>query len=189
MTNSNQSVLTSGTSLFLNTCGLLGMCVSLLVAFYYQLALSELPCHLCLLQRVGIIIMGFGFLFNITTGIKRAHYSMIIVGSLVTAAIGIRQVFLHILPGDAGYGSAFLGLHFYTWSVLASIITLIAVAVMLVVDDKDLIKIQLPAFAGLNHVAAWLFISLIAMNLVSNVLECGAGQCDDNPVFYQLLGK
>ena len=28
---------------------------------------------------------------------------------------------------------------------------------------------------------------LIAANLVSTVLECGAGQCDDNPVHYLLL--
>jgi hypothetical protein len=60
---------------------------------------------------------------------------------------------------------------------------------MLVVDDKDLIKIQLPVFTGLNKAVTWLFVGLIAMNLVSTVLECGAGQCDDNPVFYQLLGK
>ncbi|PRY96864.1 disulfide bond formation protein DsbB [Jezberella montanilacus] len=189
MTNSNQSIAVSGTTVFVNLCGLLGMCVSLLVAFYYQLVLSELPCPLCLLQRVGIILMGMGFLFNVQMGIKRAHYSMVILGCLVTAAIGIRQVFLHILPGDAGYGSAFLGLHFYTWSVLASVITLISVALMLVVDDKDLIKIQLPVFTGLNKAVTWLFVGLIAMNLVSTVLECGAGQCDDNPVFYQLLGK
>ena len=33
------------------------------------------------------------------------------------------------------------------------------------------------------------FAVLIAANLASTVLECGGGQCDDNPTFYHLLGK
>ena len=36
---------------------------------------------------------------------------------------------------------------------------------------------------------AILFTLLIAANLLSTVLECGAGQCDDDPTYYQLLGK
>lgn len=47
-----------------NMVGLLGICVSLVIAFYYQLVMHELPCPLCLLQRIGLIIAGFGFLFK-----------------------------------------------------------------------------------------------------------------------------
>jgi len=32
-----------------------------------------------------------------------------------------------------------------------------------------------------------IFALLVAANLLSTVLECGAGQCDDNPVRYLLL--
>ncbi|WP_206429738.1 disulfide bond formation protein B [Pseudomonas chlororaphis] len=39
----------------LNILGLLGISASLIIAFYYQLFQHELPCPLCLLQRVGMI--------------------------------------------------------------------------------------------------------------------------------------
>ena len=32
-------------------------------------------------------------------------------------AIAARQILLHIMPGDPGFGSAFLGMHFYTWAL------------------------------------------------------------------------
>ncbi|EGQ4636628.1 disulfide bond formation protein B, partial [Salmonella enterica subsp. enterica serovar Molade] len=40
----------------INQVGLLGICVALVVAFYYQLVRHELPCPICLLQRAGLII-------------------------------------------------------------------------------------------------------------------------------------
>ena len=52
----------------LNMFGLLGISLILTVAFFYQLALGELPCPLCLLQRAGFIAVGMGFLFNMRLG-------------------------------------------------------------------------------------------------------------------------
>ncbi len=37
----------------LNTLGLLGMTAVLLIGFILQFVLNELPCPLCLLQRIG----------------------------------------------------------------------------------------------------------------------------------------
>ncbi len=37
----------------INQVGLLGICVALVVAFYYQLVRHELPCPICLLQRLA----------------------------------------------------------------------------------------------------------------------------------------
>lgn len=44
-----------------NMLGLFGISVALLVAFYYQLVLKELPYPLCLLQQAGLILIGLGF--------------------------------------------------------------------------------------------------------------------------------
>ncbi|MDX7988559.1 disulfide bond formation protein B [Xenorhabdus sp. 12] len=172
----------------LNILGLFGISVILIVAFYYQLARFELPCPLCLLQRAGIIMIGFGFLFNIYFGVKNAHYSLSILGCIVTGFVAMRQVSLHILPGDTGYGSTFFGLHFYTWAAILSILTVIAIAIImpLKAGNTDSAKYTPPA---LGKIAMGLFALLIAANLVSTVLECGSGQCDDNPTFYQLLNK
>ncbi len=174
--------------IWLNTLGLYGVCAALLVAFYYQLVLFELPCPLCLLQRVGIILIGFGFLFNVRFGIKNFHYATSLIGCVVAGIIGSRQAFLHILPGDSGYGSTFLGMHFYSWTVVASVIGIIAVALMIMLKkDTATVENAAPFFLP-EKIGAFLFAVLIAANLVSTVLECGAGQCDDNPTFYQLLG-
>lgn len=172
----------------LNMLGLLGISSILTVAFYYQLALGELPCPLCLLQRAGFIAIGIGFLFNLRLGERPSHYAMILIASLVTGFIAMRQVSLHLAPGDPGYGSTLFGLHFYTWALIAAVGVVCYVALVLVLKDvagKPLGEAPMDGQAS-NAVFA-IFALLVAANLLSTVLECGAGQCDDNPVRYLLL--
>ncbi|MCC4622492.1 disulfide bond formation protein B [Xanthomonas cassavae CFBP 4642] len=189
MTTSLKVTENSDLAAALNATGLFCTSAALLVAFYYQLILYDLPCPLCLLQRVGLISMGIGFLFNMEFGVKGAHYGMALTGCAVTGSIAARQMLLHIMPGDAGYGSTFLALHFYTWALLASVFAAEAIAVMMMLGPKDR-----PATEDASSVSLWggitkvLFCLVIVANLVSTVLECGGGQCADNPTFYQLLG-
>ncbi|QDP24328.1 disulfide bond formation protein B [Bradyrhizobium cosmicum] len=172
----------------LNMLGLLGISLILTVAFYYQLALGELPCPLCLLQRAGFAAIGMGFLFNLRLGERGSHYAMILIASLVTGFIAIRQVSLHLAPGDPGYGTMLLGLHFYTWALIAAIGVVCYVALVLVIKDVTGARDGDTAFNGLASNATFaIFVLLVALNLLSTVLECGAGQCDDNPVRYLLL--
>ncbi|MDA9409870.1 MULTISPECIES: disulfide bond formation protein B [unclassified Bradyrhizobium] len=172
----------------LNAAGLLGISLILTVAFSYQLGLGELPCPLCLLQRAGFIAIGMGFLFNLRLGERPSHYAMILMASLVTGFIAMRQVSLHLAPGDPGYGSALWGLHFYTWALIAAVAVVCYVALVFVLKDatgKQEGDAPVTGFAS-NAVFA-IFALLVAANLLSTVLECGAGQCDDNPVRYLLL--
>lgn len=172
----------------LNLLGLLGISLVLAVAFYYQLELGELPCPLCLLQRVGFIAIGLGFLFNVRLGERPTHYAMILLASLVTGFISMRQVSLHLAPSDPGYGSTLLSLHFYTWALIAAVGVICYVALVFVLKD---VAGKRNGDAPLNGPAAnaafAIFALLVAANLLSTVLECGAGQCDDNPVRYLLL--
>ncbi|MCT4708859.1 disulfide bond formation protein B [Enterobacteriaceae bacterium H11S18] len=174
---------------FLNMVGLIGICISLSIAFYYQIFKYELPCPLCLLQRVGLIISGFGFLFNLCFSIKNTHYGMMILGCILTGVMASRQVFLHIAPGDVGYGSALLGLHFYTWALITSVITIAAVAVLMAISDLHISSRSLSISPVLIRVAIWLFVLIIVANLMSTILECGGGQCADNPILYELLSR
>ncbi|AKH63480.1 MULTISPECIES: disulfide bond formation protein B [Photorhabdus] len=172
-----------------NIIGLFGICAALTVAFYYQLVLSELPCPLCLLQRTGMIMIGFGFLFNLRFGIKSAHYGIALIGSIVTGIIAIRQVFLHITPGDIGYGSVLFGIHFYTWALISSVIAIIAISVMLILKSLEKTTEEKESKSVFVQIIIGIFVVLITANLISTILECGGGQCDDNPTYYQLLGK
>ena len=172
----------------LNMLGLLGISSVLAVAFYYQLALGELPCPLCLLQRAGFIAIGMGFLFNLRLGERPSHYAMILIASLVTGFISLRQVSLHLAPGDPGYGSALFGLHFYTWALIAAVGVVCYVALVFVLKDvADEREGNAPIGGLASNASLAIFILLVAANLLSTVLECGAGQCDDNPVRYLLL--
>lgn len=173
----------------INITGLFGICVILVIAFYYQIVRHELPCPLCLLQRVGFIIAGLGFLFNLYFGPRGMHYGMVIIGSILTAVMASRQMFLHIMPGDAGYGSTFLGLHFYTWTLIISVLIMTAVAVVLAISSMNVTFRSLNINPALFSIAGWVFLFLITSNLISTVLECGGGECATNPVLYKLLSK
>ena len=108
LTNS-PSKLTVTLSSQLNLLALLAICGSLLAAFYYQIAFNELPCPLCQLQRVALTLVGIGMMLNIRFGASNVHYAMILASALVGAATSMRQILLHIAPGDQGYGSALFG--------------------------------------------------------------------------------
>lgn len=92
------------------------------------------------------------------------------------------------MPGDAGYGSALLGYHYYSWALIGFIAAIVLLAAILLFDrqfDDDATQpVSGDAFA---QAAVWLVMSLTALNVVSALLECGFGACADNPVVYELL--
>src|SRR5512144_1680427 len=101
-----------------NLIGTAGIAAALLVAFGLQFALNELPCPLCMLQRVALVLCGFGFLLNLRFGAQPLHYGLSILSALFGFAAAGRQVLLHIVPGTGAYGSALFGLHLYAWSLI-----------------------------------------------------------------------
>ncbi|WWO97375.1 MAG: disulfide bond formation protein B [Candidatus Dasytiphilus stammeri] len=171
---------------FINMLVLFGNNIILIMAFYYQLIWNELPCPICLLQRVGIIMISIGFFLNIRFGIRTIHYGIALLGCILTGIIAMRQVFLHILPGDLGYGSTLFNLHFYTLALLSSLLTIVVIALLLILKDskKPSVNLTKTQWEKINII---IFCMLIAANLVSTFLECGIGNCDNNPTFYQLL--
>ena len=120
----------------LNTLGLLAVTLVLAAALLLQLALGELPCPLCLLQRVGFIAVGFGLLLNVRFGPAPLHYGLVILGALYGAAAAGRQVLLHIVPGSGAYGSPLFGIHLYTWSLVLFLVVVAGVALLLMMEGQ-----------------------------------------------------
>lgn len=172
---------------FLNTLGLAGICVVLGFAFAWQFAYNELPCPLCLLQRVAFILVGVGFLLNARFGSSPLHYGVIILSALGGAFAAGRQTLLHIGPADAGYGSPFLGLHFYTWAFVAFVLIIVFCALLLMIDRAQSVLSSSAAPNLFVRLVMWAFLLLVVANGVSTLLECGFGACPDNPTSYLWL--
>jgi disulfide bond formation protein DsbB len=184
----------------LNALGLLVISGILLGAFYFTLVWGELPCPLCLLQRIGFVAVGFGLALNLIYGPRPSHYGIMMIGAIYGGAVAVRQILLHIVPGTGSYGSPVLGLHYYTWSAIFFGLILLGTALMLLFDKQferatDGTASSAPDFGGSIFAKLAFFVILLvtAGDAVSALLECGPYVCDDPPTGYkfldQLMGK
>ena len=184
--------MTRRLAITLNALSLYALAGVLAAAFAAQLWLHELPCPLCLLQRVQFAMLAIGPILNIRFGPRPSHYAVSLLSAVLGAVVSIRQILLHILPGDPGYGSALAGYHYYTWALIGFAAAILLLASMLlfdrqfVEDDGAKSPIEAGPFAGL---AVWLVITLTATNVASTYLECGFAACADNPVVYEMLQR
>src|SRR6201989_1920946 len=121
--------MTRSLAITLNAFGLYAIAVVLLIAFGAQLLLHELPCPLCLLQRIQFAVLAIGPILNVRWGPRPSHYALSLLGAV--AAFSTRQVLLHIMPGDAGYGTALFGYHYYTWALIGFATAIVLLAAML----------------------------------------------------------
>lgn len=175
-------------AIILNILALYAIAGILLAAFAMQIARHELPCPLCLLQRALFAAVAVGPILNLRYGPRPSHYALSMMAALTGAAISIRQILLHILPGDPGYGSAIFGYHYYTWAFLLFAAALVLLAVMLL-WDRQFHDDGTKAHGAAASLAVWLVIALTAANVVSTTLICGFAACPDNPVRYELLQR
>jgi disulfide bond formation protein DsbB len=105
---------------------ILAVCGVLSGSLAYQFKLGELPCPLCVLQRFSFLLAcvgPLGILRNVALpggGIacQARGFALCIFASFIGAAVSIRQILLHIVPPDSGYGPPVLGLHLYTWALV-----------------------------------------------------------------------
>ncbi len=173
----------------LNALALYLIAAVLIAAFAFQLLWQELPCPLCLLQRLGFALLGVGPILNIRHGPRPSHYGLALLAAVAGAVFAGRQILLHIAPSDPGYGSAILGYHYYTWACIVFVMAIVLIGSMLILDgqfEPQGAQREASVFARL---AVWLVIAVTAANVLGTVLECGFAACPDNPDRYQLLRK
>ena len=174
----------------INSYAVLGICGVLLGAYYIQFVDGEFPCPLCLLQRLAMLGVAFGAMLNLRYGIHTRHYGVSLLSAVFGASISIRQILLHIDPSDSGYGSPVLGMHLYTWAfiVFAVVILLIGIMMFFETQFEDSSENRSAKSIGWFVKAVFFLVVLIAAsNVITTFLECGFGQCPDNPTFYKEL--
>ena len=176
----------------LNSIGLLVVCGVLIAGFAYQFALDEEPCPLCLLQRVGLVAVGFGLSLNLIYGAKPHHYGIMLLGAVYGGSVSVRQILLHIVPGTGSYGSPVLGLHYYTWAGICFFLIIIGTAIMLLFEGQYKGLRDEPShekFGGskLAKFSFFLMLAVTGANAVSTLVECGPTICADPPTDYRLI--
>ncbi|MGI9482753.1 MAG: disulfide bond formation protein B [Hyphomicrobiales bacterium] len=179
----------------LNSLGLLAVSTLLAFGFFFQLAWGELPCPLCLLQRVGFVMVGFGLALNVIYGPRPSHYAVMALSALFGGSVAVRQILLHIVPGTGTYGSPVLGLHYYTWAAFLFFAILLGTAVMMLFDKQFEKRPAGAANASPELYGGSVFgrscvvilLVVVGANALSTFLECGPLVCADNPVKYELL--
>ncbi len=176
-------------SLALNALALYALSAVLIAAFALQVVHNELPCPLCLLQRAFICALAIGPILNLRFGPRPSHYALSMLAALAGAAVSVRQILLHILPGDPGFGSATFGLHYYTWAFILFVTALVLLAAMLLMDRQFEAPEQAPKAGTAARLAVLLAIGLTAANILSTLAICGFASCPDNPVRYELFQR
>jgi disulfide bond formation protein DsbB len=108
---------------------LTGVGAILTTAMVLQYAAGEIPCPLCLLQRVAMFGICFGIIHHIRYGYDQRNIGIGIVWALFLLMVSVRQVLLNIVarPGHAYPGGAVLGLHMPVWSVLIAFAVLLTI--------------------------------------------------------------
>ncbi len=156
----------------------------LTAAMTLQYANGELPCPLCLLERVAMFGVCFGIMLNFRHGFSYQNTGFSLLFALVLLIVSVRQSLLDIYPrpGHEYIGSAIFGIHLPVWSIIIALTLLAAYAIKLAIlgGDEYLREAKVEEFPAIRKIANALGLYVIAIcliNLVSVVLQCGFGEC------------
>jgi disulfide bond formation protein DsbB len=154
----------------------------LTAAMIMQYAYGELPCPLCLLQRVAMLGVCFGLMQNFRRGFSDRNLGFSLLSAVFLLIVAVRQTLLDIYPrpGHEYVGSAILGLHMPVWSIVIALALITAFALKLCIlgtedgahpPERDSLVTRLATIVSLG-------VLLIAViNFASVVVQCGLGQC------------
>jgi len=159
---------------------LIALAAILTAAMILQYGYHELPCPLCLLQRVAIFGICFALMLQDRQGDRVRCIGLGIVSALFLLDICP-------LPERSYVGSAVLGLHMPVWSVLVALAVIAAFAVQLAAlgGGESREEASSPLLARIAAIAGLYVTALCAINLVSAILQCGLGAC--HTTGYELL--
>ncbi|HQS14757.1 MAG TPA: disulfide bond formation protein B [Reyranella sp.] len=161
----------------------------LTAALLMQFAFGEIPCPLCLLQRVATFGCCFGLLHQLRARESERGGGIALLFAVLLLVIAARQSLLDLVPrpGHAYIGTAVFGLHMPVWSVLIGVALLLALSLRLTLFGGPRVP---PEAARLPLVRAtrlleFYVVLICAINFASVVLQCGLGECHTSG--YRLL--
>jgi disulfide bond formation protein DsbB len=154
----------------------------LTAAMGFQYLNGEIPCPLCLLQRVALFGVCFGLIANFRNGVSDRNAGWSLLFSLFLLIVSVRQTLLNIYPrpGHAYVGSAVFGIHMPVWCVLIATALLIAFGLKLTIlggDGAHAGRKPNGALGQLATIGSVYVVALCLINFVSVILQCGVDAC------------
>src|SRR3989338_7551175 len=103
-------------------CIMLLVVIILSIAQYMQFFSNEIPCPLCLLQRIGFFGIGFGAMLHFRNNATFRAVGITLLFVFILEMISIRQSLINIYPrpGHAWIGTSVFGIHMPVWSFIIS---------------------------------------------------------------------
>lgn len=162
---------------YMNGVAILILCGVLFGGFFMQFYYHEEPCPLCLLQRLGMIGVGCGLFLNMRFGISTHGYAISYFNAVLGAAVSIRQIMLHICPGDQPFGLPVFGLSLYTWAFIVFVSVILGISLLLFLYKPEKLPIPPRKMRKFPFFAAVILILFTAANAITTLVICGFGPC------------
>jgi disulfide bond formation protein DsbB len=151
------------------------------VAMILQYHGGEIPCPLCLLQRVAMFGVCSGIILHFRHGYSARNAGLGMLFALLLLIVSGHQTLLDIYPrpGHSYIGSAVLGLHMPVWSVVIAIAILLAFAINLAVLGGEYPRDSQPSptLSRLARLLSLYVVAICLINFASVIVQCGAGAC------------
>lgn len=161
----------------------------LTAAMAMQFTMAEIPCPLCLLQRMAMFGCCFGLLHQLGARSSERGAGVALLFAFLLLVISTRQVLLDLFPrpGHAYIGSAVLGVHMPVWSVVIGLSLLLALSLRLALLGAPRLPPQArrPPFSRAARLLEFYVVLICAINFASAVFQCGLGECHTSG--YRLL--
>jgi disulfide bond formation protein DsbB len=167
----------------------------LLGAYVYQFTFRELPCTLCLLQRLAMIAVALGAVMNLMLGPNPRYYGVCLISAVFGIGVAIRQTLLHINPyfdtdtgqptldptANPAFGHPVFGLDLYVWGIVIFATVILATAIALMFRSQFEPSQDEPEWVGrVAAIGAAILFFVAASETVGVFLECGFGDCPND---------
>lgn len=154
-----------------------------IAVFVLGFGLGDSPCVLCWEQRIGMILIGLIGLFVLRYGPRPRYIGLSVIVGAFGVFMGLRHSAMHAARDiGQGFSVSILGAHTYTWAVLIYLASIVAVGALLVsMKDGDAAPGPREP-AGLQALAAPVFLVVVAANAIQAFASAGpppfVGQSD-----------
>ena len=152
----------------------------LTTAMYMQYMMGEIPCPLCLLQRLVLFLIAFIIISICQNGYSLRKSGFLILFTLYLLIISLRQSLLDIVQRfrHEWIGSTLWGIHLPVWSFIASLMIILSYSMKFILispNKLSSLKEKTPyrwLSNSIRFISLYTFILLI-INFISIILQCG----------------